>query len=73
MTFTKEQRIQQLQDACDSIKENAADFIGDEPFPCNWIISIVMNCKEFTTVKVERECIPHIMFEKIRDNMRDDK
>ena len=67
MTFTKEERIQQLKDACDSIKENAADFIGNEQFPSNWTISIVMNCGEFAHLRLERECLPAVMMKKLLD------
>ena len=68
MTFTKEERIQQLKDACDSIKKNAADFIGNEQFPSNWTISIVMNCGEFTHLRLERESLPAVMMKKLLDH-----
>lgn len=59
-TFTKEDRIQQLKDACDSIKENAADFIGNEEFPRRWEIRIVIECNCFPVVRLERESLPSI-------------
>lgn len=62
--FTKEERIQQLKDACDSIKENAADFIGNEEFAMNWKISIVLNCHEFPCLLLERESIPSVALKK---------
>lgn len=64
-TFTKEERIQQLKDACDSIKENAADFIGNEEFPSNWTVSIVFDCHEFPYLRLERESIPSIVLKKL--------
>ena len=66
-TFTKEERIQQLKDACDSIKENAADFIGNEEFLCNWKISIVINSHEFPVLRLERESVPSVMLKKLTD------
>jgi len=65
VTFTKEERIQQLQDACDSIKENAADFIGNEPFPCNWTVQIEMKCHEAVVVRVIRDSIPHEFIKRL--------
>lgn len=64
-TFTREDRIQQLIDACDSIKENAADFIGDEEFSRNWVISVVMNCHEFPIIRLERESVPAVAFKRM--------
>lgn len=66
-TFTREERIQQLKDACDSIKENAADFIGNEEFPCNWEISIVINSHEFPALRLVRESVPSIALKKLID------
>ena len=66
-TFTREERIQQLKDACDSIKENAADFIGNEEFHRNLTVSVVMNCREFPFLRLERESLPHIVVKKIID------
>ena len=63
--FTKEERIQQLKDACDSIKENAADFIGNEEFPRDWKISIVFDCREFPYLQLERTSIPSIALKKL--------
>ena len=57
-TFTREVRIQQLKDCCDSIKENAADFIGNEEFARSWKISIVLECNSFPVVCLERESLP---------------
>ena len=64
-TFTREDRIQQLKNACDSIKENAADFIGEEEFPRNWKVSIVFECHEFPKLLLERESIPSITLKKM--------
>lgn len=64
-TFTKEERIQQLKDACDSIKENAADFIGNEPFGRSVTVSIVMECREFPYLRLERESLPSIALKKL--------
>ena len=64
-TFTREDRIQQLKDACDSIKENAADFIGNEEFQSNWKISIVFDCREVPYLRLERESIPSIVLKKL--------
>ena len=66
-TFTREDRIQQLKDACDCIKENAADFIGEEEFPQNWEISIVFECREFPVLRVVRESIPSITLKNMFD------
>lgn len=66
-TFTREERIQQLKDACDSIKENAADFIGNEEFPRDWKISIVFDCYEFPYLRLERESVPAIALKKLVD------
>ncbi len=63
-TFTKEERIQQLKDACDSIKENAADFIGNEEFPQNWEISIILESRAFPQLRVVRESVPSIVLKK---------
>lgn len=59
--FSREARIQQLKDACDSIKENAADFIGNEEFPCNWEIRIVFECKAQPVLQLVRESIPSVV------------
>ena len=64
-TFTREERIQQLMDACDSIKENAADFIGNEEFSRNWEITIVFDSYEFPYVRLARESVPSIMLKKL--------
>ena len=63
--FTKEERIQQLMDACDSIKENAADFIGNEEFPTDWTVSIVFNCHEFPQLRLERTSVPSIALKRL--------
>ena len=67
-TFTREQIIQQLKDACDGIKENAADFIGNEEFPRNWRIIIDINSQEFPVVRLERESIPHIALKRLTNS-----
>ena len=59
--FSKEARIQQLKDACDSIKENAADFIGNEEFPCNWEIRIIFDCDEFPVLQLVRKSLPSVV------------
>ena len=64
-TFTREDRIQQLKDACDSIKENAADFIGNEEFPQNWEISIVLESHAFPQLRVVRESVPSVALKKL--------
>lgn len=64
-TFTREERIQQLKDACDSIKENAADFIGNEEFSRSMTVSIVMECREFPYLRLERESLPSIALKKL--------
>lgn len=56
--FSKEQRIQQLVDCCESIKANAADYIGNEEYSRGLTVSIVMECREFPYIKLERECLP---------------
>ena len=63
--ITREKRIQQLKDACDSIKENAEDFIGNEEFPSNWKISIVFECNAFPYLRLERESIPSAAIKKL--------
>ena len=63
----RERRISQLIAACDSIKANAEDFIGNEPCPVRWKISIVFEPKEVPVVRLERECVPHIVFERQDD------
>lgn len=67
-TFTREERIQQLKDACDSIKENAEDFIGNEEFFRSMTVSIVMECREFPFLKLERESVPSIAIKRLVDN-----
>ena len=64
-TFTREDRIQQLMDACDSINENADDFIGNEEFSRSMTVSIVMNCHEFPYLRLERESLPSIALKKM--------
>jgi hypothetical protein len=54
----RENRIEQLKAACDSIKANAADFIGDEEFPCGWTVSIVMEPNAVPVIRLERESLP---------------
>lgn len=63
--FKKEDRIQQLKDACDSIKENAADFIGNEEFARSWKVSIVFECNSFPVVQLERESYPSAVIKKM--------
>lgn len=63
-TFSREKRIKQLEAACDSIKENAADFIGNEKFPCDWEISIVMPCKDLPYIRLTRKSVPSEVIEK---------
>lgn len=65
--FGREARIQQLKDACDSIKENAADFIGNEEFPCNWEIRIIFDCKEFPVLQLVRESIPSVVMKNFNN------
>lgn len=65
-TFTKEERIQQLKDACDSIKEKAADFVGNEEFNCNMKVSIVMECREFPYIRLERDSLPSVLIRKMQ-------
>lgn len=62
---TREERIEDLKLACDSIKENAEDFIGKEPYPCNWKISIVIETNAPPYISIERESIPHKYFDKL--------
>ena len=57
-SYSKEKRIEQLKAACDSIKANAADFIGNEEFKTNMKISIVFECREVPVLLLERESIP---------------
>lgn len=64
--FGRENRIQQLKDCCDSIKENAADFIGNEEFPVNWKISIVFECNSFPVVRLERESLPSAVVKNMK-------
>jgi hypothetical protein len=54
----REKRIEQLKAACDSIKENAADFIGNEEFPRSWEIRIVFDCNAVPCIELRRESIP---------------
>ena len=61
---SREQRINQLIAACDSIKENAKDFIGNEPIPVRWQISIVFEPRESPVVRLERESVPRFIFER---------
>ena len=63
--FTKDERIQQLKDACDSIKENAADFIGNEEFPIGVTVSIVIECREIPYIRLERKSYPDIMVKNL--------
>lgn len=65
-TFGRENRIQQLKDACDSIKENAADFIGNEEFPMNWTISISFATNEFPVIRLERESYPSAVIKNMK-------
>lgn len=60
----RQKRINQLIAACDSIKENAADFIGNEPCPVRWQVSIVFEPDETPVVRLERDSVPAIMFER---------
>ena len=62
---TREERIEDLKLACDSIKELADNFIGNEPFPLNWKISIIINAHEPPYITVERESIPHKYMDKL--------
>ena len=64
-TFTKEERIQQLMDACDSIKDKAADFIGDEEFSMNMTVSIVIESHEIPYLRLERKSYPNIVLKKL--------
>lgn len=58
-TFSRrEKRIEQLKAACDSIKANAADFIGDEEFPSEVRVSIVMAPNGIPYIRLERESLP---------------
>lgn len=63
----REKRINQLIAACDSIKANAEDFIGNEPCPVSWKVSIVFEPKRTPVVLLERESVPHIMLERQDD------
>lgn len=60
----RQKRIDQLIAACDSIKENAADFIGNEPFPVRWKVSIVFEPNEAPVVRLERDSVPALMLER---------
>lgn len=57
----REKRVEQLKAACDSIKENAADFIGNEDFPCDWEVCIAFECNALPCVKLYRKSIPSKM------------
>ena len=59
--FTREERIQQLQDACGDIKANAADFIGAAEYPTGWEIRIIFNPHELPVVELERRCYSQSM------------
>lgn len=56
--ITRETRIKQLEAACDSIKNNAADFIGNELFPCDWEISIVIEHHAEPYIRLTRKSLP---------------
>lgn len=54
----RQKRIEQLKAACDSIKANAADFIGAEEFRRSVKISIVFEPHEIPVILLERESLP---------------
>lgn len=62
--FTREERIQQLQDACSDIKDNAADFIGAAEYPTGWEIRIIFNPHELPVVELERRCYSQSMMRR---------
>ena len=62
--FTREERIQQLQDACGDIKANAADFIGAAEYPTGWEIRIIFNPHEIPDIELERRCYSQSMMQR---------
>ena len=64
-SFTKEERIEQLKLICDSIKENAAEYIGNYEFPINRRIIISFPSHEIPTVTTENEHFAEKMIKEI--------
>lgn len=62
--FTREERIQQLKDACSDIKANAADFIGKEEFPMGWEVRIVIKPHELPVIELGRRCYSQSMMRR---------
>ena len=62
--FTREERIQQLQDVCSDIKANAADFIGAAEYPTGWEIRIIFNPHEIPDIELERRCYSQSMMQR---------
>ena len=69
MAFTTEERINQLELICDSIKDRAHKIIGEMPMYNSIEIQISMQCNEVPTIRIETLAYPHKLVEKWQNNL----
>lgn len=65
MRVTRDERIQQLKDTCDSIKENAADYIGESEFRIDVCVSIIFEPDSIPVVEVKRRQYPEKLIKRL--------
>jgi len=69
VAFTAEERIEQLELICDSIKDRAYEIIKEMPMFNSIEIHIDMQCHEVPTIRIETLAYPHKLVEKWQNNL----
>lgn len=65
MSFTVEQRVEQLRKCCETIMDNAEDIIKGYDLPCERTITIHIPAHQHPTITVSQEFLSKKMLDSI--------